>query len=179
MEPFKKKIAWCSMIELIFLLHNMVRFFLNQRSSKKSSNQIFFFYRSVTSLMLKKKHTVWFFFQPTRDLKKQWAILLHIKTDIITLEYSRYIFIFLLFKKAHGLDRRVKRQSRGPVRPSKSHTRHARPIPPGMKISPVLLEGQVFLAQLGPARRVMQCCFLKSAEKHIFLSILDYEFEKT
>jgi hypothetical protein len=38
------------------------------------------------------------------------------------------------FRDGNGPGRRVKRQSRGPVRPSKSHTHPVRPISKGLKI---------------------------------------------
>jgi hypothetical protein len=82
----------------------------------------------------------------------------------------------ILVRDGNGPGRRVKRQSRGSARPSKSHTRPAWPIAPGLKISAHPACGPSFS---GPARPVLQYSFLKSAEKRIFLSILDYEFKKT
>jgi hypothetical protein len=70
-------------------------------------------------------------------------------------------------RDGNGPGRRVKRQFCSPAHPSKSHIRLAWFIPPSLKISAHPAYGPNFS---GPARHVLQCNFLKSTEKHIFLA---------
>jgi hypothetical protein len=94
-------------------------------------------------------------------------------TDPYRMELSRHASIVTATRSrdGNGSGRRVKRQFCDSVRPSKSYTRPIRSIPPGLKISARPVYGPIFLARLSPARPIMQCSFLKSAEKRIFLSI--------
>jgi hypothetical protein len=71
--------------------------------------------------------------------------------------------------------RRIKHQFRDLICSSKLYIRHTQFISPGLKILACPAHGPSFS---DPARPILQCSFLKPAEKRIFLSILDYKFEK-
>jgi hypothetical protein len=110
----------------------------------------------------------------------QWIIKKHdalarIKSDIL-LSFATLLGSHSI-RDGNGPGRRVKRQSRGLIRPSKSHIRVVRSIPPGLKILAHPTCGSIFS---GPAQPVQTCSavqFFKISWETYFLSILDYEYQ--
>jgi hypothetical protein len=97
----------------------------------------------------------------------------------VTIRFGRIKYYTAIIDD-NGPYRRIKRQSHDPARLSKiiypSYTVHTFG---SENPDPSYLRAKFF--RPGPARPNSFCSavFLKSAEKYIFLSILDYEFEKT